>query len=283
MKPIVQLRSIITNVSTVEKEIANYIISNPDRVTKMSIHELAKESYSSTSSIVRLCKNLGYSGFKEFKHALLAELMAFGDTESHLETPIMATDSISEIIEKTTQNNIQSLNDTRHLIDNNALETIVDRIHDSHNIYVFGLGSSLCICNDMYIKMTRLGKPCFYTTEYHSQMIQALNCTDADFCLFVSFSGETTELLELAKIAKENKAYCAAITHYGESSLSKLCNITLYSSSNESLFSCGTMSSRISQLNLVDILFNIYCSKNYAEATMNLTKTHIKKSYSEKY
>ena len=102
MKPIVQLRSIITNVSTVEKEIANYIISNPDRVTKMSIHELAKESYSSTSSIVRLCKNLGYSGFKEFKHALLAELMAFGDTESHLETPIMATDSISEIIEKTT-------------------------------------------------------------------------------------------------------------------------------------------------------------------------------------
>ena len=131
MKPIVQLRSIITNVSTVEKEIANYIISNPDRVTKMSIHELAKESYSSTSSIVRLCKNLGYSGFKEFKHALLAELMAFGDTESHLETPIMATDSISEIIEKTTQNNIQSLNDTRHLIDNNALETIVDRIHDS--------------------------------------------------------------------------------------------------------------------------------------------------------
>ncbi|MBR3352129.1 MAG: MurR/RpiR family transcriptional regulator, partial [Erysipelotrichaceae bacterium] len=130
MKPIVQLRSIITNVSTVEKEIANYIISNPDRVTKMSIHELAKESYSSTSSIVRLCKNLGYSGFKEFKHALLAELMAFGDTESHLETPIMATDSISEIIEKTTQNNIQSLNDTRHLIDNNALETIVDRIHD---------------------------------------------------------------------------------------------------------------------------------------------------------
>ena len=50
MKPIVQLRSIITNVSTVEKEIANYIIGNPDRVTKMSIHELAKESYSSTSS-----------------------------------------------------------------------------------------------------------------------------------------------------------------------------------------------------------------------------------------
>ena len=49
MKPIVQLRSIITNVSTVEKEIANYIISNPDRVTKMSIHELAKESYSSVS------------------------------------------------------------------------------------------------------------------------------------------------------------------------------------------------------------------------------------------
>ncbi|MBQ9036986.1 MAG: MurR/RpiR family transcriptional regulator [Erysipelotrichaceae bacterium] len=283
MKPIIQLRSIFNNVSAVEKGIADFIINNPDQVTKMSIHELAKKSYSSPSSIVRLCKQLGYDGFKEFKHALLAELMAFGDTETHEDNPIMATDSISEIIEKTTQNNIQSLHDSRHLINNKTIEEVVDKLYESHNIYVFGLGSSLGICNDMYIKMTRLGRSCFYTTEYHTQMIQALNCKSNDFCLFVSFSGETEELLELARIAKGNNAYCAALTHYGESSLSKLCNKTIHSSSNESLFSCGTMSSRISQLNLIDIIFNIYCSKHYEEATKNLTKTHIKKAYTGKY
>ena len=48
--------------------------------------------------------------------------MAFGDTETHEDNPIMATDSISEIIEKTTQNNIQSLHDSRHLIDNKTIE-----------------------------------------------------------------------------------------------------------------------------------------------------------------
>ncbi len=283
MKPLVQLKSIMSSVSTVEKGVVDYIINNPDNVTKMSIHELARNSYSSASSIVRLCKELGYSGYKEFKQALLSELLAFGDTETHFDKQITATDSVNDIIEKTTQNNIQSLLDTRHLIDNRKLEYIASRIHESSDIYVFGLGSSLCICNDMFIKMTRLGRNCFYSTEYHSQVIQALRCNKNDFCLFVSFSGETAELLNLARIARENNAYCTALTHYGDSSLSKLCDTTLYSSSNESLFSCGTMSSRISQLNLIDILFNIYCSKYYEEATMNLTKTHIKKSYMEKY
>jgi len=283
MKPLVKLKSILNNISNVEKDIAKYILDNPDNVTKMSVQQLAKETYSSPSSIVRLCKEIGYNGYKEFKSDLFAELMAFGDKETHTESAIIATDTINEIIEKTTKNNIQSILDTQHLTNPKALETIVDKIHDCRNLYVFGLGSSLEICNDMYIKMTRLGKNCFYSTEYHTQIIQALNTQENDFCLFVSFSGETPELLSLAKMAKDNKSFCVSITHYGESSLSKLCDITLHSSANESLFSCGTMSSRISQLNLIDIIFNIYCSKNYEEATKNLTKTHLQKSYMEKY
>ncbi|MDO4499637.1 MAG: MurR/RpiR family transcriptional regulator [Erysipelotrichaceae bacterium] len=279
--PLIMLREVSPTANNVEKEIIKYILAHPEEVTKLSIQKLAANSYSSPSSVLRLCKLIGYDGYKEFKHALLTELVTIGQEDKHSEENVTALDSTALIIEKTTNNNIQSLIDTRHLIDDKVLDEVVEKIHDANTINLFGLGASLEACNDFFLKMLRLGKHANFTSEYHTQIINALNVKKGDICIFISYSGETEEILEINQIAKEKEGICVAITRYGETSLSKNCDYVLNSSSNESMFSCGTMSSRISQLNLLDILFNLYCSKYYEEATMNLTKTHMKKNASE--
>ena len=71
---LLRLRESSHNFSSTEKEIARIILDNPQLVVDLSVHALAKHTFSSASTIVRLCNHIGYSGYKEFRWAVTYEL-----------------------------------------------------------------------------------------------------------------------------------------------------------------------------------------------------------------
>ena len=57
-----------------EKNIIQYILSNPSSLKEGTIGNIAKNTYSSNATIVRLCKKLGFQGIRDFRQAFLVEL-----------------------------------------------------------------------------------------------------------------------------------------------------------------------------------------------------------------
>lgn len=57
-----------------EKEIGRYILNHGEEVLNMSVKELAKKTYTSPATIVRLCKKIGLKGYNDFKIKYSAEL-----------------------------------------------------------------------------------------------------------------------------------------------------------------------------------------------------------------
>lgn len=53
------------NLSNSEIEILEYMFASPEKIKKEGIRQLAKANFTSTASIVRLAKKLGYSGYNE--------------------------------------------------------------------------------------------------------------------------------------------------------------------------------------------------------------------------
>ena len=53
------------NLSDSDIKILEYIVDNPEKVQKEGIRQLAKINFTSTASIIRLAKKLGYSGYNE--------------------------------------------------------------------------------------------------------------------------------------------------------------------------------------------------------------------------
>ena len=49
-----------------EKYLVDYILDNPDDILQKNINELAQLSYTSTATVSRLCKKLGFKGYKDF-------------------------------------------------------------------------------------------------------------------------------------------------------------------------------------------------------------------------
>ncbi|MBO5130540.1 MAG: MurR/RpiR family transcriptional regulator [Oscillospiraceae bacterium] len=263
--------------STTEREIAMHILENPQLVVDMSIHELAKHTFSSASSIVRLCNHTGYSGYKEFRKAVTHELAMREQSKRTEQKEITRSDSLQDIIDKISYANIVSLEETRELMDAAVLRTCVDLIKNARMIYLFGLGASLCAARDAYLKFLRLNKLCVINDDWHSQILQARNAGTQDVGIVISYSGATVEMVECMKIMRENNTPIIAITRCENSPVSELADHLLYTTSRESIFRSGATSSRISQLCIIDILYTALANEDYEASLEQLSRTHIRK------
>ena len=271
------LRESMTSLSNTEQEVARYLLDHPQQIVELSIHELAKRTFSSSSTIVRLCHRLGFAGFKEFRRAVTGELAIRAESKIAGKKELDRSDSLSQIIEKITYKNIMSLEDTRNLMDEEVLRQCLWLIQRARCVYLFGMGASLCAAKDAYLKFLRLNKFCVINEDWHSQLLQARNAGPEDLGIVISYSGNTVEMIECMKALKENGTPIIAITRAVSSPVSELADQKLYTTANESTFRSGAMSSRISQLNIIDILYTALANSHYDQSLEQLSKTHIHK------
>ena len=87
-----------------EKYLVDYILGNPDDILQKNINELAQLSYTSTATVSRLCKKLGFKGYKDFKYQYAAEYSHLLELKSDLEIePFSSDSSIKDALNKIAQ------------------------------------------------------------------------------------------------------------------------------------------------------------------------------------
>lgn len=101
---LIRIREIIDNLNPSEKKIAEYILKSPKEIPDLSIKDLADKSGSSQSAVVRLCKILGYKGYKEFR-ITIAKDTAKVNKDENMYNDINPEDDIDTIIKNISYNN----------------------------------------------------------------------------------------------------------------------------------------------------------------------------------
>ena len=127
---LLRLREAREAISPTEREIADYLLQHPEDVIDLSIHELAKRTFSSPSTIIRMCHRIGFEGFKEFRKAITYEMAIRRQNKEAEQKEITRSDSLEDIVEKITYKNIMSLDDTKNLLDTET----------PHQLYAFFQG-----------------------------------------------------------------------------------------------------------------------------------------------
>lgn len=275
---LLRLRECRDSISPTERSIADYLLDHPESAMECGVHELAERTFSSASTIIRMCRRIGFDGYKDFRRSVTYEAALRRHSEEEEQKEISFSDSMEDVIEKITYKNIISLEDTRNLLDARGLEQCVDMICRCRNVLLFGLGASLLAARDLYLKFLRLNKACVINEDWHAQLLTARNATGEDVGLVFSYSGETEEVLTCMQALKENRTPVIAITRFSASPVAELADHNIYIAANESIFRSGAMSSRLSQLNVVDILYTAFANRDYEASLSQLSRTHIYKS-----
>ncbi|MFF2455696.1 MurR/RpiR family transcriptional regulator [Peribacillus simplex] len=276
------IQTMLSKLPQSEQKLAEYILQNPHEVVNSTVQELSTSAQTSGAAVIRLCKSLGIKGFQDLKIRIAGDLMK---TVEQGYRDIEPSESLYRIVEKTTSNSIQSIRDTSEIIDHDNLKHAIQLMLNAKTVHFCGVGASNIVAADAQQKLLRVNKGATAFTDMHLVATLIANADENDIVFAVSFSGETLEVINILKLAKERGVKTIGLTHYGQTTVSSLCDVTLYTSySNEAPFRSAATSSRLAQLYMIDILFLGMASEQYEETVQYIDNTRSAiKSMTDRY
>lgn len=262
-----------------EQKVASYILKKGRQVMYMNVTELAARAQSSQSAVIRLCRTLGIPGFQELKIMLARDVFSPIDTGNPDQLDSVPRTKVPEIVDNVIASLVHGLEDLRSLVDAKTLESAAELLEKAEYIQCFGVGASSFIALDFYHKLNRLGYRCSFVQDIHLQLSGSCALSKGSVGVFVSYSGETGEIVRAARQVLAGGGSIISLTGKGPNSLSDMADVRLFVPVSESLLRQGASSSRIAQLAIIDMLFSILVMRNpkrgmeMLERTTEITKS----------
>lgn len=275
---LVNLRN-LKSLSPSEIGLKEYILKNPRKILDLNIRDLANNTYTSASTVVRFSKKVCNGGFPQMKLQIARELNTFSENSMKLEDNILTSPTETSIttskkLEKLLNN---ALSETIQLIDFNSIEKVTNYISVYEHIDIYAIGSSYIIGSDFHYKLTRLGKETQIDRASDMQFVRARNSGEHRLSIIISYSGETAHTIDIAKTLVQVGSPIISLTSSKDCSLIKYSTECLYISSREPVLYVGAIASRTCMNYVLDLIFLTYYNKNYDVSSSLITKTHIDK------
>ena len=221
-----------------DEQIVEYILKNKEEVKKISIQVLAKNVYTVPNTIIRLSKKLGYDGFSHLKANLREELELEGKDENN----------IYEYVKKTFE-----------LMDEQKLNEISKLFHKSRQIFCYGIGDTVPFGESMVRRFKNMRAPMSFYHHRHEIIEDILGASPKkDLLVLISVSGESQQILEVAKLAKEKKIHIISLTHFNKSSLGSLADTNLFFYSPERRIGIHDMEAKTPLMLSIELLGEHY-------------------------
>ena len=259
-----------------EKQIVDFIDSNPRLVINLSLEELSDKCYVSQASIIRLCKKLGTKGFAEFKIRLASEINTYvhSSKDIHVDVPIDPDMTEKEIAETFFDLTSQSLQTAFHNLDYNALRRAALMLARADIIHIYGRGESLILAQDFHYKLSRIGK---------NSSLESLNGFPEAKCLLknrklnqvalvISHYCNSRQIHYIVDELVSSKTPFVLVTAVDDAwPYENFASATLRIPCSESRFKMGSFASRTGILFLLDCLYGQIFALDYETNKNNLT------------
>lgn len=262
-----------TRFTKAEKKVADFVLNNTQQVLYMSITDLAYACNVGDTSVFRFCRTLELHGYQEFKMTLAQNVSSEEGGGAQLTGEIHQDDSIEEVAKKVLATNISALNETYGMIKEEDISTAVNYMIGAKKIVFFGVGASLITAMEAKNKFMRITPKVECIFDSHLQSMIASLMTKDNLAVAISYSGSTKDTVDIAKLCKSIGTKVICITRFSKSPLTIYSDLTLLSGANEGPLQGGSLSAKISQLYLLDILYIEYFKRTFEISKLNKKKT----------
>ncbi|MBN0987498.1 MurR/RpiR family transcriptional regulator [Amphritea pacifica] len=245
-----QIYDRLESLNKSERKVANVIIGDPATATRLSIASLAQAASVSEPTVNRFCRNFEAKGYPDFK-IQLAQSLAGGTP--YVSRSVEQDDSTEEYTDKIFTSTIAALDIARKGVNAGLISKAVDYLIQAKQISFLGLGASGPVATDAQHKFFRFNLPVAAYEDVLMMRMVAAAAHTGDVFVVISYTGRTRELVDVARIARENGATVIGISAEN-SPLAKECTVLLAAPTPEDTDIYMPMTSRIVQLTLLDVL-----------------------------
>ncbi|ASU85145.1 MurR/RpiR family transcriptional regulator [Nocardiopsis gilva YIM 90087] len=274
---VLRVRSLLPSLAPAEQRVAQRIIDDPERVAASSITQLAKDCDTSEATVIRFCRTIDFTGYRELRLTLATEAgqaRGAGISAREVASDINPDDTLVTVVEKIAFTDARAVEDTGAQLDVGSLQTVVESLAAARRIDVYGVGASAFVAADFQQKLHRIGLTSFAWSDNHVMLTSAALLNEGDVAIAISHSGTTIDTINALAEAKRRGATTVAITNFPRSPISQSADHLLTTAARETTFRSGATASRLAQLTVIDCLFVGLAQLRYADSRTALETTY---------
>ena len=197
-----------------ELKVIDYILEHSEQFEDLTINELAGNSFSSNATIIRICRKLGFEGYRDFKIAYLKERESQKYVTNNVDfsLPFYQNASSASIINSMSSLYKESIDLINSQLDIKTLDQVVSAILSSKRLFVFAVGDTRITAMNFINKMIKINYYPVLATDHHEELAFCHNMTSEHCALFISYSGHNSTYEDCLKILKGKRCTILSIS-----------------------------------------------------------------------
>lgn len=249
-----------------EKKVSDYVLTHKTGVQFMSISELADECGVAEATISRFCRRLNLQGYNAFKLAAAKAVVEeqggkMGELDEE-DGDIGPDDTISDLARKLCTAESAAISQSLSMVHPEEVNQAVDLLVNARQVYCMGQGGSMLIASDTAHLFGTVSNKFCAVADSHIQLSTAALMDETAVLLFFSYSGSTTDIVDLMGVAHGVGAKIILITRFARSPGADQSDVVLQCGSNEGPFHLGSVSAKMAQLFIVDLLYHEFVRRD---------------------
>lgn len=240
-----QLNAHVRELNQNERNVFDYVVHNLDRVKDMSIRSLAEACFVSTTTILRFCRKLGFSGYRELTDALKLA----SHTAPKTDIPLVLWRK--EFTEEYLKDILESIRVTS----SSTIDSLCRAMESAGCIICYGQGLDREIAHYLQQVLIRLDLPAVCPASEVEAKAIARAAQDGDVAVVFSLSGENPRTIEfIERLHARHRPRIATITNSGKNTVANLGDFDFYIFINRIQVDGEDLSSRTSMMALIDFI-----------------------------
>lgn len=238
-----------------EVQIADYLLNNPYKIKNMTAEQLGRVTFTSKSSVFRLCKKLCVESFQDLKIQIEDELREQQRLEAILKKePFNGKSTLSEILNLIPTFYDSALRHTKMQLEVSILQKVIKQLREADKVEIYGVGITYSCAMTAEFKFLSLGKECSVYNAINEHYEVATN-KRKKIAFVLSFTGKNPGMIKIAKYLKKQKVTVVGIGGGGKDDLQKYCDSYLEIYQKYLVSGMEMMTPYISITYIFDILF----------------------------
>ena len=268
--PMLLVQSVMAVLTKTERKVAELILHDPEFVMFASITDVAERASVGETTVIRVCRKLGFRGYQEFKLSIARHIASPAEAAGG---PVRASDTLEVALQKIAAYNVQTLTDTTKLLRAADVAKAADMVLGAARVYVFGVGSSGITALDLRYRLMRIGVTGVSEADAHTIAMLCALAQPADVIVGISVTGTTKDLNDALQIAKRRRADIICVTNHARSPITHLADVSLLTSARESPLQGGALGTKIAQMQVLDALASAIALKSRGRSDDALERT----------
>lgn len=264
------------NFTQNEKTISEFILNHPNEFQKMTSEELGRVTFTSKSTVVRLCKKLNVSSYQELKKILYSELneeRILGKEDSRPTLNKKSTNrEVSDLLQQVYKKAIDEVN----LLNNQIIiNRIMNQLVTMEKIEFFSTGIGYSVLETVSHKFNSIGIESNVSSTLNERYLASAKKKFKIMAFVLSVSGNNPFVIHAAEVLKHLGIYVVGVVGLLNDDISKYCDELINIPPDSLVEGMDILSTQHSINYIFDMMFTRMLSNQYEE----IIKSHKEINY----